>query len=351
MNTTTTPTILVLGATGSIGYAVTANLLARRLPITILVRNRAKAEALFPNEPTLTIVEGDVQDAVLLNRVAADKAFIFHGINYPYDKWFGNMDTATQKVIDAATPGNSTIVFPGNVYNFGHTNQPIREDSRPNPCTRKGQLRVELEALLEQAATAGKCRVLNVRLPDFWGPNVLNEGIKPIFENALNGKALPWLLNADVPHQSVYTKDAADIIVRLLLRDWTESAQPAARKDKRGEEAYQVWNYGGETRPSTRTWFGQISALTGKPLKIQVHSRFAVRVLALFVPVIREVKEMLYLYKNTILLDDAKVLALFPDFHPTPMTEALTETLTWFSENLLKQPFTPVTKGFPQSKK
>ena len=332
----TTPHILVLGATGSIGYAVTDNLLSRQLPVTILVRNRAKAEALFPGQPTLTIVEGDAQDVTLLNQLAADKDFIVHGINYPYNKWFGNMDTVTQKVINAAAQNQATIVLPGNVYNFGNTTEPIREGSRPNPCTRKGQLRVDIETMLEQAANAGQCYVLNVRLPDFWGPNVLNEGIKPIFENALTGKAMPWIANADSPHQMVYTKDAAEIIVRLMLRKW-------AAGNQRIGEPYEVWNYGGTTVPSMRAWFRQISALTGKPLKVQVYSRFLINVLGLFMPVLREVKEMLYLYENTILLDDRKVLALFPDFHPTPMDQALTETLTWFSEHELKRPSTSVS--------
>lgn len=324
---------LVLGATGSIGYAVTANLLARQLPVTILVRNRAKAEALFPNAPTLTIVEGDAQNAALLNRIVIDKrtapTHIFHGINYPYNEWFGNMDTVTQKVIDAAVTSHATIVFPGNIYNFGNSREPIREDSRPNPITRKGQLRVEIEAMLEQVAIAGKCRVLNVRLPDFWGPNVLNEGVRPIFENALTGKALPWLVNADIPHQSVYTKDAAEIIVRLMLRPDSS-------------EGYTVWNYGGTTLPSMRWFFGQIAALTGKPLNVRVHSQLAIRLLGLFMPVIREVKEMLYLYENTVLLDDTKVRSLFPDFRETPIPEALTETLIWFAEHQLKQSFTPI---------
>ncbi|MDB5239721.1 MAG: Nucleoside-diphosphate-sugar epimerase [Spirosoma sp.] len=322
---------LVLGATGSIGYAVTINLLARQLPVTVLVRSRAKAIALFPNAPTLTVVEGDAQDRAPLMELAADKNFIFHGINYPYDKWFGNMDTVTQKVIEAAGINHATIVFPGNVYNFGLATEPIREDTRPNPITRKGKLRVDLEAMLEQAATAGKCRVLTVRLPDFWGPNVMNEGIRPIFENALNGKALPWLINADIPHQAVYTNDAAEIIVRLMLRE--------------SVLAYEAWNYGGTTVPSIRSWFGQISALTGNPLKTQVYSRFMVTTLGLFWPLMREVKEMLYLYENSVLLDDAKVQALFPDFEPTPMRQALTQTLTWFAEHQLKRSFTPLIKS------
>lgn len=318
------PTTLVLGATGSIGYAVTANLLARQLPVTILVRNRAKAEALFPSQPTLTIVEGDVQDTALLNRAALGKDFVFHGINYPYHQWFGNMDTVTNKVIDAARQTHATIILPGNVYNFGLIAEPIREDSRPNPCTRKGQLRVEIEAMLEQAAKVGTCRVLNVRLPDFWGPNVLNEGMKPIFDNALTGKALPWIVNADIPHQLVYTSDAAEIIVRLLLRTWNRGRQMA-------DTSYEVWNYGGTTEPSMRAWFGQISELAGKPAKVQVYSRFMIGLLGVFMPVLREVKEMLYLYDNTIVLDDQKVRTLFPDFRPTPMNEALVTTLTWYA--------------------
>lgn len=328
----TTPRILVLGATGSIGYAVVTRLLVRQLPVTILIRNRAKAEALFPEQSLLTFVEGDAQDATLLNQLAADKDFIVHAINYPYDKWFGNMDTVTQKVIEAAAQNQATIVLPGNVYNFGNTKEPIREDSQPNPCTRKGQLRVEIEAMLEVAAKAGRCRVVNVRLPDFWGPNVLNEGVKPIFENALNGKALPWIINADIPHQAVYTLDAAEIMIRLMLREWTARQQSA----RTGMSPYEVWNYGGTTVPSVRAWFSEITALTHNRLRIQVYSRFTISLLGLFMPIMREVKEMLYLYENTIVLDDTNLRALFPAYRPTSMKQALTETLAWFAKNEVK---------------
>ncbi|CCH54373.1 NAD-dependent epimerase/dehydratase [Fibrisoma limi BUZ 3] len=357
----TQPTILVLGATGSIGYAVTENLLARQLPVTILVRNRAKAEALFLNQPTLTVVEGDVQDAELLKRVAADKDFIFHGINYPYNQWFGNMDTATQKVIDAASQrGGAVIVFPGNIYGFGKATEPIREDSPVNPIARKGQLRVEIEAMLEKAAKAGHCRVLNVRLPDFWGPNVLNDGVRPIFENALQGKALPWLYTIDIPHQAVYTKDAAEVIVRLMLRSVGAGNASDAGKlsgiasdagvlgyssdgtsDAGSTPAYQVFNYGGQVHPSMRSFFSQIAELTGKPLKTQVYSPLFVSVMGLFLPILREVKEMGYLYQNTVVLDDTKVRSLFPDFQETPLKQALAETLTWFANHQLKIEFTP----------
>ena len=57
-----------------------------------------------------------------------------------------------------------------------------------------------------------------------------------------------------------------------------------------------------------------------------------VSALGLFLPVLREVKEMLYLYENTVLLNDDKVRAAFPDFQSTPMKQALTDTLAWFRD-------------------
>lgn len=310
---------LLLGATGSIGYAVAQQLLSTGTPITLLARNRTKAEHLFPAGSLVEIVEGDVQDAALLKRLAADKSVIFHGINYPYHQWFGNMDLVTQKIIDAAAQNRALIVFPGNVYPFGLATQPIREESVPQPTTRKGALRVELERMLQAAAEAGTCRVLNVRLPDFWGPNVLNEGIRPIFEGALAGGKLPWLLNADIPHQLVYTKDAAEVIVRLIERG---TGQP-----------YELLNYGGTTVPSMRGFLERLARVAGTPAKVHVYPAWQIKLIGWFQPMMREVVEMLYLYQNSILLDDTRLRALLPGFRETPLETAFADTLAWFRAN------------------
>jgi nucleoside-diphosphate-sugar epimerase len=310
--------ILILGATGSIGYAFAENLCSKNISITVLVRDVEKANKLFKNNPNIEIIMGDVQDLSILKKISADKKYIFHGINYPYDQWFGNMDTATQKIIEAASLNKAMIIFPGNVYNYG--NLPlIKEDSPQNPCTRKGKLRVELEAMLFDAAQLGKCTVLNVCLPDFWGPNVLNEGVKPIFVNALKGKALPYIVTVDIPHQMVFTKDAAEIMVRLM--------------QKGVEKPYDKYNYGGQIHPTIRGLLNQISRVANAPEKITVHPKWLFSVLGIFIPMMKEVKEMLYLFEGTVILDDTKVRKLFPDFKETPLNEAITETLDWFRVN------------------
>ena len=310
--------ILILGSTGSIGYAFADNLISKKIPITVLVRDVQKASNLFKENPLVKIVEGDVQDLALLKSISNDKNFIFHGINYPYNKWFGNMNTITENIIEAASHNQAMIIFPGNVYNYGNISL-IEEDSPQNPRTRKGALRVALEKMLKDAAEVRKCKVLNVCLPDFWGPNVLNEGIKPIFMNALSGKALPYMLRTDIPHQMVFTKDAAEIMVRLMQRGLIKP--------------YESYNYGGYVHPTMKGFLNEISRLANTPEKIQVYPKWLFSVLGIFMPMMREVKEMLYLFENSVILDDSKVRKLFPDFNGTDLEEAILETLNWFRNN------------------
>ena len=313
--------ILILGSTGSIGYAFADNLISKNIPITVLVRDVQKASNLFKGNPLVKIVEGDVQDLALLKSISNDKNFIFHGINYPYNKWFGNMNTITENIIEAASHNQAMIIFPGNVYNYGNISL-IEEDSPQNPCTRKGALRVALEKMLKDAAEVGKCKVLNVCLPDFWGPNVLNEGIKPIFMNALSGRALPYMLRTDIPHQMVFTKDAAEIMFRLMQRGLTKP--------------YESYNYGGYVHPTMKGFLNEISRLANAPEKIQVYPKWLFSVLGIFMPMMREVKEMLYLFENSVTLDDSKVRKLFPDFRETDLDKAILETLNWFKVNKIK---------------
>jgi nucleoside-diphosphate-sugar epimerase len=312
----TSQNFLVLGATGSIGYAFTKLLLEQQQPVTILVRNRLKAEQLFGHPAHLTIVEGNAQDRAQLIDLGKQATHIFHGINYPYHKWEGNMERSTQLIIDAASANKATILFPGNVYNYGNIKTPIKEDSPEKPGTRKGVIRVRLEQLLHQAAEQGLCRVLVVRLPDFWGPNVLNEGIAPIFKGALKGNAMPWLYRNDIPHQLVYTPDAARVIYELVR------IKP--------EKPFAVYNYGGEVVPSIKSWQSQIAAAAGTKPRYRLHSKFLFKALGLFMPVMREIAEMGYLWENTIQLNDDKLRRTLPKLPQTPMPQALEETLDWF---------------------
>ncbi|MEZ5070771.1 MAG: NAD-dependent epimerase/dehydratase family protein [Bacteroidales bacterium] len=307
---------LILGATGSIGYAFTRELLNRGIPVDILVRDETKARNLFQNNPLLHIRTGDARNPEQLREAASDKDFLFFGLNVPYPQWETKMIPATEQILEAATQNRSTILFPGNIYAYGNTKEPITEDTVPLLETKKGRVRMQMEEMLQQAAGEGRCRVINLRLPDFWGPNVTNGLIRPLFGNAARKKPMVWMIRSDVPHQFVYTPDAARMF-HLLSRE--QDLPP-----------YALFNFGGHVVPSVLDFAMRISSLAGSPPRLKLHSRGSLKLLGHLVPVIRELEENFPQFENPILLDDAKLRNRFPGELNTELDTAIRETLEWF---------------------
>ena len=307
---------LVLGATGSMGYAFTCELLKQGIETDILVRNREKAKRLFHNNPLLNIHVGDVLDSDMLMDISSGMDKIFHGINYPYKYWHQFMKPVTSLVIKAARQNGSTILFPGNIYAFGNIGEPISEETAPRPSTKKGQLRFELENMLQEAAGTGQCSVINLRLPDFWGPNVTNGLIKPLFGNAARGKSMTWMVRADVPHQFVFTPDAARLFYMLSV----EGHLPP----------YFIMNYGGKVVPGVAALANDISTEAGSPNRLKLLSKTTLKILGWFVPVVRELNENIYQFENCIKLDDTRIRLKYPEFEETRFDDALRETIHWY---------------------
>jgi nucleoside-diphosphate-sugar epimerase len=229
------------------------------------------------------------------------------------------MKSITSNVIDSATQNRATILFPGNIYAYGNMKDPIQESSVPVPVSKKGRLRNDMEFMLQKAASCGLCRVINLRLPDFWGPNVNNGLIKPLLGNAAMGKSMRWLLRADVPHQFVYTTDAAQLFYKL-------SSEP-------GLPPYFVLNYGGQLLPSIALFAERISSVAGSPNILRLYSKRTLKTIGLFVPQVRELIENFYQFENCVLLDDSKLRSLYSDWQDTPLNEAIHETIEWFRLN------------------
>ncbi len=307
---------LIIGATGAIGHAFATALQEAGEQATLLVRDRRKAIARFDDTRGFTIVEGDVNDTALLKSIAEGTEFIFHGANASYEHWAAAMPVMTQSVIEAAEHSSATVIFPGNNYNFGQTDQPISEITPFNPSAPLGKVRVGLEKMLQRATDQGRIRTLVVRMAEIWGPNVTNKQFAPVFENALKGKAMPWLISTEPAQQLLYAPDAGRAMVALT--------------QERERNAYEVVNIGGTLVPSVHYWLEQIADVAGVPAKISVAPKLMVLALGRIIPVMREVASLSYKYETTVVLNDSKFRREHPDFVQTPMREAISETLAWF---------------------
>ncbi len=306
-------TALVIGATGGIGGEAAAALVRHGWSVRALTRRERN-----PNwPPTVEWVPGDAMDPAAVARAAEGVSLIVHAANPPgYRNWPKLVPAMLEATIAAAIAEGARIILPGTIYNFGPDAFPLLAETSPQrPKTRKGAIRVAMEARLREASTQG-AKVLIVRAGDFFGPRPgnswLSQGmIKPgvavrsISEPVRNGAGHAW----------AYLPDVAETMAALMDRE-----------DQL--EDFDVFHFGGHWFDDGRDFGKAMARAAGDPrLPIRPFPTWLVVALSPIVPVFREMAEMRYLWKEPIRLDNRRLRALLGREPHTPLDEALGETL------------------------
>jgi nucleoside-diphosphate-sugar epimerase len=166
MNQSHTPTVLVLGARGRLGAALVDAFGNGDWRVIGQVRSTQ------PNDPADTIA-ADARDPEALLRQLFNVSIdvVINACNPPYPRWAQEAHLLNQSAIAVAKAKGATLMFPGNVYNFG-ADMPAQlySDTAQLATTRKGRIRIDMEAQLEQAGATGT-QCLIVRAGDFFGCN------------------------------------------------------------------------------------------------------------------------------------------------------------------------------------
>ena len=316
--------VLILGATGAFGGAVALALIGRGEVIRVFSRDRAKARRRLGGAPAAEFVEGDVQNRDALVRAALGCRAIVHGINYPFHRWVPHMERANANVIAAARRAGATIVFPGNVFGLGRqTGGPLAETVPNMSSSRKGAVRVQMEQALRRAASESGPRVIVLRAGDFFGPTVRNRAVDLIFRNAVKGRPMRILGRAEIPHQWAYAPDVARL--RLALLDMENGLAP-----------FEVVHFKGHVAWPMADFLRLVARRAGHPeLAVKTTPWPLLYLAGALYPAVMELLEIRYLWKESVIIDDARRRQLLPDFRATPIDAAIEATVeSYRAENL-----------------
>jgi nucleoside-diphosphate-sugar epimerase len=315
MTQETPRTALIIGATGSFGAHALCALVRRGWTVRALARDPAKARRQAGDRMPIEWIEGDAMNPADVASAAVGVSLIVHAANPPrYKNWRGLALPMLRATIEAAKAQGARIVLPGTVYNFAPDSGPaIVEDAPQAPVTRKGKVRVEMEAMLRGAVADG-AKVLILRAGDFFGPAAPNS-------------ALMWLVNrrgrqvtsiyrpGAAGHAFAYLPDLAETLGRLIERE-SELAD------------FEVFHFAGhwlahgdDMAVAIRRAVGD-AAIPIKPFPYPL-----LIALSPFVTLFRELLEMRYLWEKPIGLDDAKLRAFLGEVPATPLDTAVRETL------------------------
>ena len=312
-----TNTALVLGATGGIGGEVARQLLERGWNIHALQR---RGEQAIEKRGGITWFRGDALSAADVMTAAQGCSVIVHAVNPPgYRRWSELVLPMLDNSIAAATALRATLVLPGTIYNFGPDAFPLLiEDAPQHPVTRKGGIRVEMERRLRAASNNG-ARVLIVRAGDFFGPkagnNWFSQGlIKP-------GKPVTTVSNPGrkgVGHQWSYLPDVARTMVELLAR--RESLDSFAAFHMAGH-----WDADGSQMCESIQRV--VARRTGQAPRISAFPWWLLSLASPFVATFREMREMRYLWREPIRMDNARLLTVLGKEPHTPLDAAVEAAL------------------------
>lgn len=310
MTHTTQKTALVVGAAGGIGFETADALVRHGWRVRGLVRRR------LPARPGVEYILGDAMKREDVAGAATGADLIVHAVNPPgYRDWDKLVLPMIDNTIAAARAEGARIVLPGSIYNFGAgAPQVVTEDTPQNPTSRKGAIRKEMEARIEAAAHEG-ARGLVVRAGDFYGPHTANNWFGALIKPGVPVKSVMEPMSRGTRHAFGYLPDVAETIARLAGRE------AGLAPFERFHVAGHIVERGGLTKAVR-------AAVDDAAIPMRPFPWALLPVLAPFSPLMKELIEMRYLWRQTQVLDGSKLARFLGDDLPaTPLDVAVKDSL------------------------
>ncbi|MEP0133774.1 MAG: NAD-dependent epimerase/dehydratase family protein [Eudoraea sp.] len=301
----------ILGSGGAIGVELAKALKEYTSQIRLVSRNPKKVNK------TDEIFSADLLNASEVNEAVKGSTTVYVAVGFPYNLkiWKENWPQFTSSVIDACIMHNCKLVFFDNIYMYDSNYLNGMDEQTPiNPPSKKGKIRAEIANMILSKIKEGKLTALIARSADFYGPGIKNTSMltETVFKPLSIGKKANWMASLNYKHSFTYTPDAGKATALL----------------GNNEKAYnQVWHLPTAENPFTgKEWINAIAKEMDVKPKTQTATKFIVKILGLFIPLMREMPEMMYQYDRDYVFNSDKFTDNF-DFKVTPYLTGIREII------------------------
>lgn len=315
-----TNTVLILGARGRFGLATARAFADAGWHVLGLIRPGAQLPSDAAGERRISWVSADLDDTAAVVRAGHGASVVVHALNPAYtdQAWRAQALPMTDAAIRITRALNATLMFPGNVYNFGAEMPAVlAEDTPQHASTVMGQIRISMEQRIRDSGVAG----IVIRAGDFFGSGKGGWFDQAIAKDIRQGK-LTYPGHKDVTRPWAYLPDLANTF-----------AQVAARRDSLAR--FEVFHFAGHNITGQQ-WLDAIEPIAHATGWITPGARVAysrlpwaiIRLGALFLPTWAALWDMRYLWNIDHALNQRKLVALLGAAPHTPLAQALATTFT-----------------------
>ncbi len=310
---------VILG-TGAIGRAVAEELVKRGESVRMVNRSGKMDEI----PAGVEVIPADLYDPATVREVTREARVVYQSAQPRYFEWPEKFPPLQKSIIAGLTGSGAKLVLIENLYMYGDTNgKPMTEAMPYNAHTRKGKVRGEISTAAFEAHKDGRVRVTAARGGNFFGPWGLDSTMGArAFYPLLLGKPAQLTGRADLPHTHTYIKDFGKALVTL---------------GERAEADGQAWHVPNDQPNMSQSELIQLFAEeAGVEPKISGMGKWMMAIGGLFIPEAKESVEMMYEFEKPFLIDSSKFEKTF-GMKPTPIREAIRETVAWYKSHPKKQ--------------
>ncbi|MBT1702313.1 NAD-dependent epimerase/dehydratase family protein [Chryseosolibacter indicus] len=280
----------ILGSGGAIGIPLAKELKKYTNKIRLVSRNPKKVndtDELYPM---------DVNDLTQIDKAIAGSEVVYVVIGFPYklSVWQNIWPRFLKEVINACIKYNAKLVFFDNVYMYDKSAIPFMTETSPvHAPSKKGAIRQQLHEMIMHEVEKKTLTALIARAADFYGPDNKNSVLNMlVVDNLSKGKKAQVLGDLNKVHTYTYTPDAAK--ATALLGNTIDAYN-------------QVWHVPTTKEKITNLqWIQLIADELKVEVKIQAVPMWLIKMLGLFIPVMKELPEMNYQNEQDYIFDSTK---------------------------------------------
>lgn len=243
-----------------------------------------------------------------LDRAARNADVIVAAWNPSYEDWADQVPNLHARIRKAALENDATVILPGNVYVFGpDTPAPWGPDTAHRAGNPLGRIRRDME----DAYCRDGVRTILLRAGDFIDTTASGNWLDRIMLPTVPKGALTYPGRPDIPHAWAFLPDLTRAAVML-----------AERRDRLAR--FEDVPFPGYTLTG-HEMAAILARIRGHKIRVKPMKWWPLRLAQPFMPFIRHLFEMRYLWDTPHSLDGAKFAALLPEFTATPPETALSE--------------------------
>ena len=226
--------------------------------------------------------------------------------NPPYHKWSAQVAAMQPSVHRVALANDATVIIPGNVYIFGEqTPAPWSHTSQYAARNTLGKIRIAMEQSYKDAGV----RTIVLRAGDYLDTEASGNWFDKIMAPGLRKGVLTYPGTPDIDHAWGFLPDVARAAVAL--------AEMRETLDRFTDVCYKGYTLSGEQLAAT------IATARDHDVHLKLMHRWPLQLLRPFMPDIKHIIEMEYLWHTPHSLDPTLFNELVPDFSTTPAVDAL----------------------------